>query len=201
MITLSVRTNFKDVQSKINSLSNEVSKRAIPAAINKVAAKAKTEMTRQITSEFNIKADNVRSRLRLVRASKTFDKWKAVLDPFLSTSNKGRSLNLIHFIEKSVTLAEGRRRVKRGTANQLRFQIKKQGGKKTITGAFIANKGRTVFVRLSDERLPIAPLQTIDVPQMFNTKRISQAVILRIEQELPIELERAIHAAVIGAIR
>ena len=99
-----------------------------------------------------------------------------------------------------MTLAEGRRRNKAGTQNQLRFQIKKVGGKKIISGAFIGNKGRTVFIRETGDRLPIKALSTIDVPQMFNTRRIKKRVIKRIEKELPIEFDRAINAVLKGYV-
>lgn len=200
MIQLSIKTDFKDVQRKLAALDAEVQKRVVPAALNKVVSKARTEMTRQITSEFNIKAADVRDRLRLIRAKRDMSKWYATLDPFAS-SRRGRSLNLIRFVERSVTLAEGRRRQKSGTANQLRFQIKKNGAKQVITGAFIANKGRTVFVRTGDKRLPIKALSTIDVPQMFNTKRVASAVVDRIRREMAVEFDRAIAQAVRGAFR
>lgn len=74
-------------------------------------------------------------------------------------------------MERSVTLAEARRRAKGGTLNQLRFKFKRRGGKTTITGAFIANHGRTVFVRTGKTRLPIKAVRTIGVPQMFSTKK------------------------------
>jgi hypothetical protein len=160
-------------------------------------AKAKTEMTRAITSEFNIKADEVRARLRIVKAKRMIKDWFAELDPFAS-KKRGRSLNLIRFLEKKVTLAEGKRRKKAGNENQLRFQVKRVGGKKIITGAFIGNKGRTVFIRETNARLPIKALSTIDVPQMFNTRKIKARVEERIRRELPIEFERAIKAATQG---
>lgn len=200
MIEFSIKADFKGVQRKLDQLSTNLQARVVPAALNKVAAKAKTEMTRQITGEFNIRADDVRSRLRVTRAARRLSQWYATLDPFAS-ARRGRSLNLIRFVEKSVTLAEVRRRQKAGTANQLRFQIKKNGGKQQITGAFIGNKGRTVFVRLGKERLPIKALSTIDVPQMFNTRRVALAVVARIEREMAVEFDRAIAQALRGGFR
>jgi hypothetical protein len=54
-----------------------------------------------------------------------------------------------------------------------------------LRSGFMGNKGRTAFERVGAKRLPIKPLQTIDVPQMFNTRRINLRVRKRIEQELP----------------
>lgn len=200
MVTLSIKADFQQVNRQLNALSNAVQTRVIPAALNKTGAKAKAEMTRAITDEFNIKAADVRGRLRLSRATRNVQNWAVVLDPF-SASRKGRSLNLIRFMEKNVSLAEGRRRRKAGTINQLQFQIKRIGGKKIIPNAFIGNQGRTVFVREGNQRLPIKALSTIDIPQMFNTRRINARVVAKIRQELPIEIQRAISAVLAGNIR
>jgi len=100
-------------------------------------------------------------------------------------------MNLIHFLEKKVTLAEGRRRKKSGTQNQLRFKIKRVGGLKTIKGAFVGNKGRTIFKRSGKGRLPIEGVQTIGVRAMFSTKKINNRVIAKIRKDGPIEVSRA----------
>lgn len=200
MISLSIKTDFKDVQRSLDRLSLDLQKRVVPAALNKVAAKAKTEMKQQITSEYNLKSAEVNERLRVIKAGRSLNQWLAVLDPF-SSRKRGRSLNMIHFLENKTTLAEAKRRKAGGTVNQLHFKIKRVGGKKLVEGAFIGNKGRTVFVRTSGDRLPIKALSTIDVPQMFNTKRIQSKVLARIEKEIQVEFDRAIAAALSGAMR
>lgn len=200
MVTLSIKADFGDVKKKLNALSSDLQKRVVPAALNKVIAKANTEMTRQITSEFNIKQQEVRSRLRITRAKRNYDRWFARLDPFAS-ARAGRSLNLIRFVEKSVTLAERNRRMKNNTLQDLRFKIKRGAGAKIIKGAFIANNGRTVFIREGKGRLPIKALSTIDVPQMFNIRRIQGVVLDRIKRDMVIEFDRAIKSAMSGYIR
>ena len=197
---INIRTDFKGIEKKLDSLSAELQVKVIPAALNKVAAKANTEMTRAIGSEFNLKASEIRGALKLRRAERKLEKWFATLEP-ISTSRRGGSLNMIRFLEKKVSLTEARLRKKNGTQNQLQFQVLKQGGKKTITGAFIANNGRTVFVRTSKDRLPIRAVQTIGIGQMFNTKRVQSRVIERINRELPVEIERAITAAMNGVFK
>lgn len=200
MIRLSIKADFSEVQKNLNKLSFDIQKIVIPSALNKVIAKANTEMTRAISSEYNISQSELRSRLKITKAARSVDKWFAILDPYAS-SRRGRSLNLIRFLEKKVTLAEAKRRKKTQTLDQLRFQIKRAGGKKIITGAFIGNKGRTVFVREGSSRLPIKALSTIDVPQMFNTRKIQSRVKARILSELYVEFDRAIKAALDGNIR
>ena len=213
MISLSIKTDFKNVQQSLDRLSTDLQKRVVPAALNKVIAKAKTEMKQQITSEFNLKSSEVADRLRIIKAGRELAKWVAVLDPFAS-KKRGRSLNVIHFLENKTTLAEAKRRMAGGTGNQLHFKIKRVGGKKIIDGAFIGNKGRTVFARVHGTTMAsrsrysgtkhaeqLKALSTIDVPSMFNTKRIQSKVLARIEKELQVEFDRAIAAALSGAIR
>lgn len=200
MVQVSIKADFRDVQRKLNALSAELQRKVVPAALNKVGAKANTEMVRQITHEYRIQQSEVRRKLKLRRAERKLANWFATLEP-VSTARRGGSLNLIRFVEKSVSLAEAKRRKRGGTANQLRFQIKRTGGRQSITGAFIANQGRTVFVRIGDKRLPIKAASTIGVAQMFNTRRNQSAVLARIERELPVEFDRAIRAAVAGVFR
>ena len=200
MAIINIKTNFKDVQKSLDKLNNTLQQKIVPAALNKVIAKANTTMVREITSEFNIKSNEVRSNLRVIRAQRDFSKWYAKLDPF-AKNKKGRGLNLIRFTENKVSLAEGRRRAKAGTKQDLRFQIKRGAGKKTIKGAFIGNQGRTVFARTGKDRLPIKALTTIDVPQMFNTRRINKKVIARINAEMSVEFERALKAALLGTFK
>lgn len=200
MVQITIKTDFRDIQRQLDALPMNLQSRVIPAALNKVAAKANTEMTRAITSEFNLKSIEVRGMLKLRRAERKLEKWFATLEP-VATSRRGGSYNMIRFMEKSVSLAEAKRRKKNGTQNQLQFQVLKQGGKKTITGAFIANNGRTVFVRVGKDRLPIRAVQTIGIGQMFNTRRIQSRVLDRINNELEVEFERAIKAAVNGVFK
>ena len=128
---------------------------------------------------------------------------QARIDIFGSARKKGRSLNTIHFLERAISMAAARKRLKKGTLFAkgrggrllpvLGFKFKKGGGVKNIEGAFIGNKGRTIFVRTGDKRLPIKPVQMIGVSQMFNTKRISTRVMDKVRSELGIEMERAIN--------
>lgn len=204
MVTLSINTDFANVQNNLNKLSMNLQMRVIPKALNKIVAKAKTSMVRQITSEFNLRSDEVRSRLRVFNAKKQIKDWFVVLDPFGSRRRKGTTINLIRFVERKVTLAEGRRRAKAGTQNKVYFKIRKSGGLSTLHGAFIATNKRTggtaVFTRVGKDRYPIEAKQTIDVPQMFNTRRIQSVVLKRINDELSIEFDRAINAAAAGYI-
>lgn len=208
MVTMTIKTDFKSVQTNLNKLRSDLQGKVVSAALNKVAAKAKSQMAREISSEFNIRLKEVSERLRIIRAKRDLKNWVVVLEPFATgrlRAARGSTLNLIRFVEKKVTLAEGKRRGKAGTQNQLRFQIKRYGGKVRLHGAFIATNKRTggtaVFRRVGKDRYPIQASQTIDIPSMFNTRRINARVVARIQQELPVEFARAINAAINGNIR
>lgn len=205
-VTVDVRS-FDAVVKKLKALPDQLKNQALAAALNKTAAAGKAEMTRAITATYNVKANKVRNALYLVKASSKsgVPVLVAALEAFGSTNKKGRSLNLIHFVERSVSLAEGRRRNKSGTSKALRVRVKKAGGVKVIAGAFIGNKGRTVFIRVPEKVMSsrskyagtqhahaIRPMQVIDIPQMFNQRRINQRVLTKINKQLPIEVDRAI---------
>lgn len=174
--------------------------KAMSAALNKTVAKANTEVKRAVTAEFNISSGDVAAALQIRRANS--GNLQATLQIFGSRRKRGRSLNVVHFLEKSITMAEAKRRSKKGQLYGigrggrllpvLGFKFKKGGGTKQIEGAFLANKGRTVFVRTGDKRLPIKPVQMIGVSQMFSAERIKQRVMDRIDRDLVVEMDRAV---------
>jgi hypothetical protein len=146
-------------------------------------------MIRQIAGEFNVTAAYVRPRLTVVRARFTAGRVRLEAE-LRGGDGRRRAANVIAFLEKSVSLAEAKRRAKKGTLNKLGFKFKRTGGVKHIEGAFIWNRGRTVFRRVGRERQPIEPVRTIDVPSMFNTRKLNTAVVRAIEADLPQTFER-----------
>jgi hypothetical protein len=195
--TIDVRS-MRGVARRLEMLPDEVGKVAAARALNAVTAQGRTQMARQISREFRITVSQARQRLEIRKASaKGADRLVAILEA--STRGKGRSMNLIHFVERKVTLAQARRRRAAGEggqhrlrhggtvqqALQLRFQIKRTGGPKMKPGAFIANQGRTVFIREGRNRKPIKALSTIDVPSMFNARRINEVVRRLMRERFP----------------
>lgn len=196
--------DYSKVVDWVNTVSGNVVDMAKASALNKVADQAKTQMTREITKEYAVTSAYVRERLKVKRASAAAQRF--IMEASLAAVAPGdrRAANLIRFVEKTVTMAAARKRMKAGEggtqtlrgggvvtkALELRFKIKRSGPKKLITGAFIGNKGRTVFIREGSKRLPIKALQTIDVPQMFNAKRINAVVVEMIRARLPALMER-----------
>ena len=195
---LSIKTNFPEVQKQLDNLREDIRDKATVRAVNRTIEQARTDMSREIRQEFVLTAEEVRSQLRVTKAGFKGGQL-SIQAALIGGKAKGRSLNLIRFVEKAVTLAAAKRRMKAGEggrqqlrnggyndkALELRFKIKRTGGKKVIKGAFIGNKGRTVFIRQGAKRLPIDALRTIDVAQMFNTKRINRAVLDKMRTKFP----------------
>lgn len=186
------------IQRKLAGVSREMQAKVLQPAINKAADKARAEINRAIPQEFAVKAAEVRNAVSLRRASA--GRVEAVIEVFGSARKRGRSLNLIHFL--AAVQAVGRAYKVRGAKaskadlarldQQFGFIIRKAGGVKKIEGAFVGNKGRTIFRRVGRGRLPIEPVQVIGFSQMFNSRRINQRVMEKINADLPVEVDRAL---------
>lgn len=185
MFKIDIRTNFPQVQRALAQLQADVGGRAQVSAVNKTIDFGRAEMTRQITAEFNVKAAYVRERLRVRRASAKQGRFSIEGSLIGGAANRRRSANIIAFVERKTTLAQARKRSKDGTLSQLYVKVKRTGPAKPLKGAFIGNSGRTVFRRTGETRLPIEPVQVIDVGQMFNTKRINTVVRQRMQRKYP----------------
>jgi hypothetical protein len=186
------------VQDRLRRVASDLQPKVLGPAINKVAEKARAEINRAIPQEFAVKASEVRNAVSL-RKARSGD-IEARITVFGSTSRRGRSMNLIHFLAavQQAGKAIKKRGVKASKADlsalnrQLGFLIKRAGGLKKIDGAFVGNDGRTIFRRIGKARLPIEPLQVIGFSQMFSSRRISERVLAKIKADLLIEVERSI---------
>lgn len=176
MISINIRHNFPSVAKAMNELPEKVGNQAMVRALNRTVEAGKVDMARAISREYVISVGEAKDRLEVRRASAKGGTLH--FEAFLEATNRGtgRSMNVVAFLEAKVTLAEARRRAKSGTLNQLRFKFRREGGMKTIQGAFIGNKGRTVFRRTGKTRLPIEPVNTIGIPSMFQARKLNDAV-------------------------
>jgi len=186
------------VQDRLRQVASDLRPKVLGPAINKVAEKARAEINRAIPQEFAVKASEVRNAVSL-RKARSGD-IEARITVFGSTSRRGRSMNLIHFLAavQQAGKAIKKRGVKASKADlsalnrQLGFLIKRGGGLKKIDGAFVGNQGRTIFRRIGKARLPIEPLQVIGFSQMFSSRKISTRIMTKIESDLLIEINRSI---------
>ena len=169
---IKIQTNFPDVARQLANLQKDIGEKAVASALNKTVALAKTAMGREIRAEFNISASTVNQSLRIQRASAARGKFQ--LSAALSSISRAgrRSLNLARFSARQ-------------TRKGVTFKVKRGGPRKLIPGAFLINGGNTVMIREGKARLPIKALQTIDVAQMFNTRRINAKVVQLIEARFP----------------
>jgi hypothetical protein len=198
VITIDVR-GLDGVQKRLAQIPKDLQGKAMSAAINKTAQKARAEINRVIPQEYAVKATEVRNSidLRSARAGNL----EAVISIFGSQSKRGRSANMIRFL--AVASAAGITFKARGAVGvkkkdvaalkqQLGFLVRRGSGLKKIDGAFIGNKGRTVFIREGKGRLPIKPVQVIGFSQMFNARRINERVMAKIRNDFGVEMQRAI---------
>jgi hypothetical protein len=183
---ITIETNFPQVQRALQGLQREVAQQATARALNATIAQARTQMSREIRQEFAVDTRFVGQRLRIKRA--TFFNGRLGLEAALDAQEKPRSANVIRFGAKA------------GKAG-VTVKIKRGQPRKLIRNAFIGNKGRTVFTRQPGTKMAsrkwggkhgeqIEPVQTIDLPQMFNARRIKAAVVAAMQARFPAIFER-----------
>lgn len=218
MITVQVR-GIDAVCKSLRAQSQAVQTNAIGPAINRVVEKARAEIARAIPQEYAVKAAEVRSAITLQKARS--GALEAAIEIFGSTKKRGRSLNLIHFLAAFATggasfATRGARLTQRqlsSIAGQIGFLVKRGAGVKTLPGAFVGNRGRTVFRRVPGSSMAsraayggtkhaeaIEPLQVIGFSQMFTSRRINGRIMAKIRADLPIEINRAIARALASGI-
>ena len=199
------------VQDRLRQVASDLRPKVLGPAINKVAEKARAEISRAIPQAFAVSAPEVRAAVTL-RKARAGD-IEATITVFGSTSRRGRSMNLIHFLAavQQAGKVVKKRGVKASRADlsalnrQLGFLIKRAGGgMKKIEGAFVGNEGRTIFHRIggtmpsrsryagTKHAEQIEALHGIGFSQMFTSRRISERVLAKVKADLLIEVERSI---------
>jgi hypothetical protein len=195
MVTINLKHNFPQVAEALGELSDAIATKATVSAINKTLAQGRTAMIRAITAEFAIKASNVRAQIKVnsARFAKSALSAIGTLEAF--GRRRGRSSRNVMLFGAKQVVGRQKKRVRFPTARGwvtkdvpigggVSVLIRRGGGRKLIPHAFIANKGRTVFIRTGKDRA-IAPVETIDIPQMFNTRRLNEAVLRIILERFP----------------
>lgn len=186
---LTVDVDLSGAMAKLDLANREI-RTAAARALNRTAEQGRTAAVRDITGAFNLQASFVRERIEVVKVSSRSSQLVATL----VVRGKHRSLNLIRFVERRVTLAEHRRRKSTGTLG-VYARVRKDGKNALLKGAFIGNQGRTVFKRIGASRLPIEPLQAIGVGQAMisdvGREKLEEAVRDRFGPNLRHELSRA----------
>lgn len=205
MITINIRTNFPEVAKRLEKLPDEIANKAMARALNQTVDQGKTQMARVISEEFRVKVGDVKRRLYVDRARfkgtfKLSASLMATRAAGLHGNDDWRGMNLINFLAGGIP-----KRTKTGKLRQVGFQIKRSGGRKIIPGAFVATNKKTggtaIFIREGKGRMPIKTLTTIDIPQMFNTRRINQVVRDVMQQNFTKNFDRELRAILKGFIK
>ena len=201
---ISIRNNYPKVAAALDRMGKDVGNKAMVRALNETVRQGKTAMARQISKEFRVTVGQAKDRLDV-----DYAKVKGGGVKFFATllatrpgglhGNDWRGMNLIHFVTSIPT------RNKKGKLGQLKFQIKRTGGRKSIKGAFVATNrktgGKAVFIREGKSRMPIKTLTTVDIPQMFNTKRVNAVIRTVMQQRFDINFQRQLRAVLKGFAR
>lgn len=193
---LKITTNFPDVARAFAGLADDIRNKAMASALNKTMDQSKTLLSREITARYVVTSAYVKQRLRVRGASAKGGQLRLEAS-LIGGDGKRRSANVIAFVERSTSFAQAKKRKKAGTLSQLHLKIKRGSAAKPLKGAFIGNKGRTVFQRVGKSRLPIKPVQTIDVGQMMMSRAVYAKVEAFAQKKFPelFEHEVAFYAA------
>lgn len=146
---ISVTVNKKQIAEAKRLLAD--TPRAMPKiitrSVNKVAVKARTKIIRRVASEIAVKQKDLRQRnVKLKKAN--YSTQTATI------KITGKRIPLIRF---------GAKQTKKGVT----YKIKKSGGRKKITGAFVeamSSGHRGAFRRKGKSRLPIVELFGPSIP-------------------------------------
>lgn len=198
---IDIKTDATAVTKLLRTLPRELADKAMARTLNAAVAQGKTRMVREISGAFAVKAAFVRERLVIKRARFKGASFVGEAELLGSEDKRGRerSLNVIHFAARQ-------------TGVGVSLKIRRDAGRKTIKGAFIGNNGRTVFERVPGTSMrsrrqyagtmhaqTIRPVQTIGVPQMFNTRRINTVVVQVLQDKLLEIAQREVRFVLIQA--
>lgn len=174
MISISVETYIDEALKFLGDLERSVAPQAASAAINRVAVSARAEAIREISRETGLTQTEIRQRLNITTANRNTLTAKIIARPW--------SPNLIRFnarqTQPGVSAAPWRkRRVHKHT--------------------FIANKGRTVFVREGKARLPLKSVRGPSVRKEFMRGYAIRAMERKVAERFGLEFDRALRAIMV----
>lgn len=78
MFSLSIKTNFPQVERSLNQLRGDLGKTVLVRSVNRTMEQGRTAMSREIRGEYNVTAGYVRERLQLRKASYRAGRFQVV---------------------------------------------------------------------------------------------------------------------------
>lgn len=164
---------------------------AIYHALKRSLEQTKTEIGRIVPKEYAIKSKEIKESFNGGVNYPTKTNLEA------SLTSKGKLLSFSHFPFTPKTA------IRKGKRAKVKVTIKKSRPKVTLKTGFTASTGAksqekvqfNVFHRLGKERLPIAPIRTLSIPQMITAEgmeeKIQNFALEKFEQRLEHEINRA----------
>lgn len=159
-LELKIKQDIAAIDRHLFKTQTKTIKRAATSAINKVLIKVKTTASKEIREKASFKASEINKVFRVRRAT-----WSRMT---ASITAPGYAPNLIRY--KAVQTKKG----VKASPMKKRHEFK---------GAFIANRGRTVFVRRGKERLPVKAVYGPSLKREFTRQVIKKAMDRRGEKE------------------
>ncbi len=179
------RSQIKSLEKRLGNLKSKAPT-VLARAINRAAAKARTEMWDTMKSRYFVSQKGVYGTISVHKANSS--KLSA------EVTSKGAPILLTEF--KTGSLKRAKRKKKGGyTPDVFKAGVKKAGGVKPLSGnpkPFGTGKNGSLVVRESSKRWPVHPLYGPAVPSMIK----NEEVIGRVKEAAMDMLERRIDAEV-----
>lgn len=162
---LEIKLEDKVFRGTMADLRGALHPRAIAQGVSRAADRGSVFAQRKIRQEYNVTASQARGAFSV--------RMQGDRGLITATGRKGR--NVILFLKG------GRGRPGKGKRPQLQFEIRR-GQRVSIPGSFVVehNRGRFVAQRVGPGRMPIKSVRTVDIPGMFNARRVMEATIKQI---------------------
>lgn len=169
MMDIDIKGDIKNIERHLFKFQKVAIPKAANRAINRVIKTVQGEAARTIAKETGFKVKQVRDHLDLTKST-----WRTLTGRIVA---KRHSPNLIRY---------GAIQTKKGV------KAKPYRKRRLYPNTFIANQGRTVFVRTSKKRLPIRPVYGPSVRGEFIRDYIRRVYIAKGAARWRIELNAAI---------
>ncbi len=166
-VQISVKADIAAAKRQVAYWQREAIPKAAAHALNRTAQQVQSAAVKEIARETGLKQKDVREAMSRARAT-----WGRLVAAVIAT---GRAVNLIRFTRQT---RAGARKAGGVSANAW-------GRRRLYRGTFIANQGRTVFVRESDARLPIKPVHGPSVPREMVREKVSRLLRTVIDTNWP----------------
>lgn len=175
---LNIRAEFGDVTRRLETLRDDIGRKAMATTLNRIGDQTKTQAVREIRQTYNITAAKVRERIKVRRA---FAAGRLAVEISVEAKYGRRATNLITF---------GAKQLKRGGVS---VRIRRDKPPTRGRNWFILTNRKTGGTFVAKRSLGgIEPVSTIDVGQMFNANSIRQALLRNVRDKFPAEFERQV---------